>query len=100
MRVRQPEVRVTAVGDVTLELLGTWANPTLKAKAHETLTLVRWMAAFLPSVANAIPHGNVWRDAAQALVAMYDLMSNAAVVVPNETQQAYRIARWRSYMSM
>ena len=37
-----PHMQLTPIGDLTLEVLGTEQQPALQAKAHETLTLLRW----------------------------------------------------------
>ena len=55
-----PDMVLTPVGDLSMDLLGKDRNAVLRAKAHETLTLLRWLAEIFPVVADQIPQwGNV-----------------------------------------
>ena len=88
VRAAKKKFLVTAVGDLGLEMIGTNAQPFLKAKAHETLTLVRWLKDFLPTLADQMAVGEVWVRSATNLVSMWQKMSDAPMVVPEDTQQA------------
>ena len=90
---QMPQMVLTAVGDLTLDLLGTKAKPVLKTKAHETLTLLRWMAVLLPKHKGSIPCGESWAGAALELLKMWQLMETAPMAVPEATQKE-RSGNW------
>ena len=81
-KATRPEVQLTSVGDMTMELLGAQGVPKLKAKAHETLTLLRWVNALLQPISHRLPQGAEWAQAANSLESLWDTMSNAPMVVP------------------
>ena len=86
MKKNHPEIQLTSLGDLTLDVLGTQQQPVLRAKAHETLTLLRWLAGqVLPQHQASIPKGSVWTSAGDGLLRMWQLMESAPMVVPDHT---------------
>ena len=92
VRVQQPGLTMTPVGDFALELLGRQDAPSLRCKAHESLTLLRWLAVAVPRWAGTIRQGAGWADATQALVRMWNLITDAPMVIPDDTQENRRLA--------
>ena len=86
-RKSRPEVQLTAVGDFTLEMLGNPGVPSLRAKAHETLTLLRWVHALLAPIQGRLPNGVAWTAGAHDVESMWDLLSTAPMVVPRDVEQ-------------
>ena len=82
VRTRRPELVVSALGDLTLDVLGPRDAPMLKRKAHECLTLLRWLAELVPHFSAQMPNGNHWRTGVQSLVRMWELLDNAPMNVP------------------
>ena len=87
MKKDQPNVVLTAVGDLTLDLLGKFTAPVLRTKAHETLTLLRWLADLLPKYQDGMQQGHHWAGAAQSLVRMWALMDEAPLQVSAAVQK-------------
>ena len=48
LRTAKLRFTVTPLVDLGLDILGTAGSPSLRAKGHETLTLLRWLREFLP----------------------------------------------------
>ena len=87
---QNPEMVLTAVGDLTLDLVGTKAKPVLKTKAHETLTLTKWLNELLPKHQGVIPRGDHWVGAVKELCEMWRLMDTTGMSVPEATQKDWR----------
>ena len=77
---------VTPVSDMSMELIGKVGSPVLKAKGHETLTLLCWLNAFLPTMTEHLE--DTWASAANHLVQMYQKMSDAPMEIPEAIQEA------------
>ena len=87
MGKNHPDVLLTPVGELTVSMLGKMASPELKAKAHESLTLLRWLAGSeMPKHITAIPQGEVWLRAGKGLLDMWVLLERAPFVVPEDVQ--------------
>ena len=84
---KYPEMNLSAVGDLSMAILGKERGSVLKAKAHETLTLLKWLADFLPLVQAQFAEGVAWSSAAVDLTQMYEAMAKAPMVVPARTQE-------------
>ena len=88
MRQTSPDVLITPLGDLNMEVIGTKSKPILRAKAHETLTLLRWLSVRLQEAdCLALAKGTVWGTAATALMTMWQRMSDAPMVVPKKTRK-------------
>ena len=70
-----------------LELLGKKNAPALRAKAHESLTLLRWVSELLPTKEKLIPKGSYWSVAARSLVAMWNQMDAQGMNIPEWVQE-------------
>ena len=82
MRITRPGVLLTAVGDMTMELLGKKGVPKLKSKGHEIINLLRWVNAMLLPIYHRLPQGQEWSQAAGNLESLWDVLAKAPMVVP------------------
>ena len=86
-RKTRPDMQLTAVGEFSLEMLGSPQVPVLRAKAHETLTLLRWVNAVLEPIGARIPNGLAWAKAASDLEGLWNKLSASPMVVPPQVVQ-------------
>ena len=88
MRRQHPAIQITTLGELNQDVIGSKASPALRAKAHETLTLLRWLTVFLQvDAVKALEKGSQWATAAQSLWMMWQTMDNAPMVVPRPVRK-------------
>ena len=87
LRAAKGRFLITAVPDMGLDILGSPGSPSLRAKAHESLTLLRWLRDFLPTMQQQLDSGDTWVLACRSLVEMWEAMANGEMQLPDGTQQ-------------
>ena len=60
LRTAKLRFTVTPLVDLGLDILGIAGSPSLRAKAHETLTLLRWLREFPPDLEHQLREGAAW----------------------------------------
>ena len=84
----QPDRVVTQLSDLSMDVVGRKARPVLRAKAHETLSLLRWLdESWWPKWEKKVVNGESWRLGAQYLHSMWKALESAPVVVPAKNMQ-------------
>ena len=81
---QHPEILLTKVHDFSMDHIKT----TLRAKAHETLGLLRFLADQLPGWQAHIHNGEKWAQAAKYLLKLWVSIEKMPVVVPESSQEA------------
>ena len=78
---------ISKVAELTLETMGPRKKPFMRTKAHESLTLLRWLSSFCTEWKGVLPAGEAWSQAATCLMEMWTLLDTAAMQVPEQTIQ-------------
>eukprot|EP00971_Amphidinium_carterae_P331487 6465055-Amphidinium_carterae.2 len=73
--------KFTRVPFLTVEKLGCQEQPLLHLKAAQTLTLLRFLNAYMPDCVD-MPNQSLWIEAGAALLQIWDLFGDAPMVVP------------------
>ena len=85
-----PQVILTRIQDMNLDTLGgTESKMQLRAKAHETLCLLRYAALHMPIWKEHVDQGEVWAQGVALLWNLWQLLDESATVVPVSTQQVW-----------
>ena len=85
---------VSRVGELTLLSLGPRASPFMKTKAHQTLTLLRWLHQETRGWEDSIPLGAEYALACSSLLKMWSLLDESPMVVPPQTLQDGDMSCW------
>ena len=86
-----PNIVITRVHDLNVESLGgTESKKQLRAKAHESLGLLRYVTSQLPVWQEHLEQGPLWRQASEALMGLWQGMEHAPVKVAPDMQQVGR----------
>ena len=84
---KSPSMVITRVSDLTLDAVGSKSKPVLHAKAHETLTLLRWLDDRWPSWESRVENGQHWRQGARHLLAVWQIFEKSPMVVPEQSMK-------------
>ena len=84
-----PKVVLTRMHDMSLDTLGgSEGKMLLRAKAHETLCLLRYVALHMPIWQESVENGEKWAKGAALLWHLWSVLEESGPVVPAETQEA------------